>query len=175
MIIAVGSTNPTKIDPVKAVFSHHFINVSVKGVKVSSGVSEQPKHINTTYEGALNRAQNALKKVNNAQYGVGIEGGMHKYRHGWFESSMVVIVDRNGKIGVGSSGGVVLPNRVIKDIKTGKTLEESIDELFSTKNIGEGIGMFGVFTKGLVTRTDGVTHGVAFALARFLHDELFSL
>jgi inosine/xanthosine triphosphatase len=175
MIIAVGSTNPTKTDPVKAVFSHYFPNVSVKGVKVPSGVSEQPKNINTMFTGALNRAQNALKKVRSAQYGVGIEGGMHKYKHGWFESSIVVIIDRNGKVGIGSSGGFVLPSRIIKDIETGKTLEESMDGLFNTRNIGEIVGTTGVFTRGLVTRTDGVKHGVAFALARFLHDELYSL
>lgn len=100
---------------------------------------------------------------------------MHKYKHGWFESSMVVIIDKNGKVGIGSSGGFVLPSRIIKDIETGKTLEESMDGLFNTRNIGEIVGTTGVFTRGLVTRTDGVKHGVAFALARFLHDELYSL
>ena len=174
MVIAVGSTNSTKIDPVREVFSHHFPSVSVKGVKVSSGVPEQPTNINVTFTGALNRAQNALKKVRSAHYGVGIEGGMHRYKHGWFESSMVVIIDRNGKVGIGSSGGFVLPSRIIKDIETGKTLEESMDGLFNTRNIGEIVGTSGVFTRGLVTRTEGVKHGVAFALSRFLHDELFS-
>ena len=58
-------------------------------------------------------------------------------------------------------------------IHKGKTLEQAVDELFGTKQIGKGIGMFGIFTKGVVTRTSGVAHGVAFALARFLHERLY--
>lgn len=125
------------------------------------------------YKGALNRAKNSLKKVKGAQYGVGIEGGLNKHSYGWFERSIVVIVNKKGDIGIGSSGGLVLPNTVIEKIHAGKNLEEAIDEIFGTKKIGEGIGMFGLLTKGVVTRTKGVRHGVAFALARFLHKNLY--
>ncbi len=173
MIIAVGSTNPTKINPVKEIFSHHFKNIKVVGVKVPSGVEEQPKDIDHIFEGALNRAKASVKKVKGADYGVGVEGGIHKYAHGWSEQSIVVIVDKKGNVGIGSSGGLVLPDLVTKKIQSGKTLEEAVDEIFNTKKIGEGIGMFGIFTKGVVTRSSGVAHGVAFALARFLHKNLY--
>ncbi len=173
MLIAVGSTNPTKITPVKTIFSKHFKDVTVAGVTVSSGVSDQPMNIDEMYQGAFNRAKNALKKVKDAQFGVGIEGGLQEYKHGWFEHSLVVIVDRTGSVGVGASGGLVLPPIVIDKIKNGKNLEQAVDELFGTKKIGEGIGMFGIMTKGVVTRATGVEHGVAFALARFLHKDLY--
>lgn len=172
-IVAVGSTNATKIDPVKAVFSHLFKHVQVVGVSVSSGVKEQPTDDDEMYKGAYNRAKNALKNVSGASYGVGIEGGLHKYSYGWFERSLVVIIDKRGSIGVGSSGGLALPKIVIKKIHQGKTLEEAVDELFGTTKIGEGIGMFGIFTNGVVTRSEGVKHGVAFALARFLHEDIY--
>lgn len=173
MIIAVGSTNPTKIEPVVKIFSHHFKKVKVVGVAVNSGVSDQPKSQDEMYKGALNRAKGALKKLSGAKYGVGIEGGIHKHRYGHFENSIVVIVDRAGAIGVGASAGLVLPREIIKKIDEGKNLEEAIDELFGTKKIGEGIGMFGIMTKGVVTRSEGVRHGVAFALSRFLHKNLY--
>ncbi len=174
MIIAVGSTNKTKIDPVKDVFSKHYKGVKIVGVKVSSGVSDQPRNEDEMYKGALNRAKGALVKVKNAQYGVGIEGGIHKRSYGWFEHSLVVIVDKKGNIGVGASGGLALPKVVIDRIERGKNLEQAVDEIFGTQKIGEGIGMFGVFTKGYVTRTSGVSHGVAFALARFLHSNIYN-
>lgn len=173
MIVAVGSTNPTKIKPVKDVFSYYFGDVEITGVSVPSGVAEQPLGDDEMYKGALTRARGALHAVPGAQFGVGIEGGVRKAGYGWFESSLVVVMDREGKTGVGSSGGLVLPERVMEKIRKGKTLEQAIDELFGTNNIGEGMGMFGVLTKGLVTRTEGVKHGVAFALARFLHDWLY--
>ncbi len=174
MIVAVGSTNKTKIDPVREVFSKHFKRVVVKGVKVDSGVDDQPMNDEVMYQGALHRAKMALKQVPAADYGVGIEGGLHRRSYGWFEHSLVVVVNQKGEIGVGASGGLVLPEKVIQLIKQGKTLEEAIDLLFGTEKIGEGIGMFGLFTKGVVTRTQGVAHGVAFALARFLHEDLYS-
>ncbi|HVF69016.1 MAG TPA: inosine/xanthosine triphosphatase [Xanthomonadales bacterium] len=173
MIVAVGSTNPTKITPVEEVFSHHFKNVKVVGVEVSSGVKEQPMDSDEMYKGALNRAKRALKNVKDASYGVGIEGGLHKYSYGWFEQSIVVIVSKKGEIGVGSSGGLLQPDRVMKEILSGKNLEEAVDDIFGTKKVGRGIGMFGLFTKGLVTRSGGVKHGVAFALSRFLHKDLY--
>ena len=173
MIIAVGSTNPTKTGPVKKIFSRHFKNVNVKGIAVDSGVSDQPMTDEEMYEGALSRAKQALKKVKGARYGVGIEGGVHKYSYGWFERSMVVIVDKKGRVGIGSSGGLVLPDRVMDYLHNGKTLEQAMDHLFQTRNIGEGIGMFGIFTKGVVTRSQSTAHGVAYALARFLHPRLY--
>jgi inosine/xanthosine triphosphatase len=173
MIVAVGSTNPTKIQSVDAVFSHVYKQVSVVGLRVPSGVAEQPITDDEMYQGALNRARNAIHHVDYAQYGVGIEGGLHQYSYGWFERSLVVIVNRTGTVGIGSSGGLALPPKVISLIHQGKTLEEAVDELCGTHTIGEGIGMFGVFTNEMVTRTEGVKHGVAFALARFLHPELY--
>lgn len=174
MIIAVGSERPSKITPVKEVFEHHFKHVNVIGVSVSSGVAEQPLSDDEIFTGAYNRAKAALEKVKNAEYGVGIEGGLHKYSYGWFERSTVVIMDRKGNIGIGTSGGLALPKVVLHKIEAGKTLEEVIDELFGTTKIGSGIGMFGLLTKGIVTRAEGIKHGVAFALARFLHAELYS-
>lgn len=173
MIVTVGSANPAKHEPVKDVFSYHFDNVKIVGVDVDSGVADQPMSSEEMYVGALNRARKALEMVDNAEYGVGIEGGISKAEYGYYESSLVVIVNKLGEIGVGSSGGLVLPPKVMVKIKQGKTLEQAIDELFGTKKIGRGIGMFGVFTNKFVTRSSGTAHGVAFALSRFLHAKMW--
>ncbi|MCX6732499.1 MAG: inosine/xanthosine triphosphatase [Candidatus Roizmanbacteria bacterium] len=173
MIVAVGSMNPTKINPVREVFLKHFPDTIIKGITVPSGVAEQPMDIDAMYKGALTRAKNALKKVSGAEYGVGIEGGLHKHSFGWFEHSIVVIINKKGHIGVGASGGLVLPEIIMDSIHKGKNLEEAIDAHFKTTKIGEGIGMFGILTKGVVTRSEGVRHGVAFALARFLHEKVY--
>lgn len=173
MNVAVGSTNPTKIDPVRSVFSRHFPDVQVTGVSVTSGVADQPMDEDAMYRGAVTRARAALRAVPDADYGVGIEGGLRRTGFGWYESSLVAITNRAGKIGVGSSGGLILPDAVMHLIHGGKTLEQAIDELYGTEKIGRGIGMFGVMTDGVVTRTEGVRHGVAFALARFIHEAIY--
>lgn len=173
MIVAVGSTNKTKITPVQEIFSHHFKDVLVVSVAVKSGVKEQPMSNEEMFQGAFNRAKRAIKKVKGADFGVGIEGGLHKYSYGWFERSTIVVIDKKGDIGIGSSGGLALPDSVMNRIHAGENLEQAIDALFGTKKIGQGIGMFGVMTKGIVTRAEGIKHGVAFAVARFLHTNLY--
>ena len=40
MIIAVGSKNPTKIRPVKKVFSYYFGEVTVVSSEIASGVAD---------------------------------------------------------------------------------------------------------------------------------------
>lgn len=172
-MVAVGSTNPTKINAVKKVFSFYYPGVMVVGTEVDSGVSEQPTTEEETVVGATTRSKNALLLISQAKYGVGIEGGLRKTNSGWFESSTVVVSDRKGKTGIGSSGGLILPKAVIDSVKKGETLEQAIDRIFKTKKIGRGIGMFGIMTKGYVTRTSGVEQGVAFALARFLHPKIY--
>jgi inosine/xanthosine triphosphatase len=173
MIVAGGSPNPTKINPVKKIFSKYFKEVEVIGVDVPSGVSDQPLSEEEIYKGALNRAKRALKKVEGAEFGVGIEGGIMEHFHGHYEKAAIVIIDKKGRIGIGMSPGLFLPEKVISHIKNGKNLTQAIDALFGTKNIGKGIGAYGVFTKGVVTRAKGMEHGIAFALSRFLHKDLF--
>lgn len=174
MLVVVGSENPVKIEAVRNVFVKHFPEAEIIGVDVDSDVEEQPKSEEEMYQGARNRAKKVLQLEKKAEYGVGIEGGVHRHSYGWFECSLVVIMDREGKEGVGSSGGLVLPEKVVERINQGENLEEVMDDLFGTERIGRGIGMFGLFTKEVVTRSSGTEHGVAFALARFLHPSLYS-
>lgn len=173
MHVVVGSLNPVKIRAVEEVFGHYFGAVDVSPVETGSSVHEQPKSEDEKYQGALHRAKFALRSVEGSDYGVGIEGGVHSHSYGWYESSLVVIADQTGKVGIGASGGLVLPEKIINRLHTGENLEEVIDKLYGTNKIGRGIGMFGVITNEYVTRKEGTKHGIAFALARFLHPDLF--
>ena len=42
MLVVVGSQNPVKVKAVKEVFDWFYPAVKIKGVKVSSGVADQP-------------------------------------------------------------------------------------------------------------------------------------
>ena len=58
---------------------------------MSSEVSAQPLSDNETMTGAINRAKNALKSED-AQIGVGLEGGVVKTEHGYFLCNWGAIV-----------------------------------------------------------------------------------
>lgn len=173
MIVAVGSKNPPKIKAVQKIFSKYFSDCKAIGVEVDSKVSDQPLTEDEIYKGSLNRAKGAIKKVKNAKFGIGIEGGIITHEHGLYEKAAVVVIDKKGNIGLAFSPGLFLPKKVARHIEKGKNLTEAVDSVFGTKDIGKGIGAYGVFTKGVVTRAKGMEHAIAFALSRFLHKELF--
>src|SRR5258706_5515897 len=99
MKVAIGSTNPAKVIPTQIVFAHHFENVQIIPIKVLSGVPQLPLNDEDMYQGALNRARAALNAVPDAEFGIGIEGGLHKYKIGWVKKEIIVVVNKTGKTG----------------------------------------------------------------------------
>lgn len=173
MIVVVGSDNPSKVNPVRKVFGTHFSDVKVQGIYVDSGVSETPLTDEEIFNGAMNRAKAAMKKVPEADFGVGVEGGMHNFSYGWVKYELVIILHKNGTIGIGTSGGLLVPDHFVTEVKKGRALTDIGDETFNTKLIGKGMGIVGYFTKGLVSRRNAVEHGVALAISKFINAELY--
>lgn len=174
MKIAVGSTNPTKITAAQIAFEKVFPqeNIEVIGVKVSSGVSNQPKGEKETITGATNRAKAALKEAH-ADFGIGEEGGMNEIDGKWFETGWCVVVDTNGTIGIGSAIRMEVPQKLMKHIHDGKELGDATDIEFSTIESGKKQGFFGLMTNGTIDRSKAYADGVISALTRFLHPHLF--
>ncbi len=174
MKIAVGSTNPTKINAAKMAFEKVFPTeiVEVIGIKVSSGIPDQPQGDKQTIEGATNRAKAALEQVS-ADYGVCEEGGMQNIGEQWFETGWCVVVDRKGKIGIGSSIYMEVPQKMMKHIHAGKELGTATDIEFATIDAGKKAGFFGLMTNGHIDRATAYADGIISALTRFLHPNLF--
>ena len=63
MKINVGSTNQIKVDAVKEkILEYDFLkNAEITGIEVSSEVSDQPKTLEETIQGAMNRAKNSFQ------------------------------------------------------------------------------------------------------------------
>jgi inosine/xanthosine triphosphatase len=174
MKVAVGSENPVKINAVKRAFKLVWDQekLQVNGLKVSSGVSEQPMSDKESIKGATLRAKRAIK-IAKADYGIGLEGGLQKIGKLWFDCGWCVVVDKNGTVGIGSSARIQTPEKIMELIRKGKELGEANDILFNTKYSKRRQGHFGLMTKGVVTRTDAYKDSIVLALSRFVHPELF--
>ncbi len=176
MKILVGSLNPVKIEAVKECFEKYFSDVVVEGIRVESGVPAQPVG-SETFDGAKNRALE-LKKINlrkklNADFFVGIEGGIAKEYNIWFSFGAMCIVDAKGRTGFGTSPKFELPDKVVKELLNGTELGEVMDKIQNEKNTKQKKGAIGFFTKGKMTRKELYLSGLITALIPFLHDELF--
>lgn len=78
MNVIIASKNPIKISCVQDAFGRMFPNevFEFQGIDASSDVSDQPMSENETIAGAKNRVLNAKKSHPDADYWVGIEGGI---------------------------------------------------------------------------------------------------
>jgi inosine/xanthosine triphosphatase len=174
MKIAVGSTNPVKINAVKLAFKKVFKNqkIIVKGIEVSSGITNQPMSDKESLKGAHNRAKKSLNEMN-FDFGVGIEGGLQKIGNNWFDCGWVIVIDRKLTEGIGTSIRMQISSKMIKMVKTGLELGEVDDLLFKTNNSKQQQGHFGLMTNNLVSREKCYTDAVLSALSRFIHPEIF--
>ena len=174
--VAVGSKNPVKIEAVRLAFSDVWPDVEweIIGAEVSSGVSDQPMSDSESLKGATNRAKRA-RKLHQADFGVGLEGGVQKWGKEYVDSGVMVIVAKDGRIGIGSSVRMHTPHKMMKMVlEEGKELGEVCDIIFKRKNTKHAEGQFGLLTKNLITRTEGYRQGIISALVRFINPELYN-
>jgi inosine/xanthosine triphosphatase len=122
--------------------------------------------------GATNRAKAALEAVQ-ADYGVGLEGGLQQTNGEWFDCGWIAVVSKQGELGLGATVRVAIPPAVLKLIESGMELGDVCDVLFEGKNTKHDQGYFGLITKGVISRTNGYKDAVVMALVRFVHPQLF--
>lgn len=173
--IIISSTNPVKLNSTLAAFKSMFpeIDFTIDGVSVPSGVADQPMSEQETMQGALNRVDNAFQQYPEADYWVGIEGGVEKMEDEMLTFAWVFIKDKNNKLGKGRSASFFLPVRVVELINQGKELGDADDIVFGKNNSKQQNGAPGLLTHDVVTRTDLYTHTVLMALIPFKNPTLY--
>ena len=104
--VIIASKNPVKIQAVKNGFEKMFPNQEFEyfGTSVPSNVADQPFSDNETFIGAKNRADNASNKVKDADFYVGIEGGIEHIEDEMEAFAWIVIksADKYGKSRTGT-------------------------------------------------------------------------
>lgn len=174
MTVIVASTNPAKILAVRRAFEAAFLaRVETQGVAVDSGVAEQPLSDEETFRGARNRARNARQARPDADYWVGIEGGIEDTAKGMdaFGWAYVCAADRESQA---RSATFPLPPAVVRRIKAGDELGPVMDELFNQKESKKQGGAVGLLTNGLITRDALYAQPLIMALIPFLQPRLWS-
>jgi inosine/xanthosine triphosphatase len=166
--VAVGSTNPVKVQAARAVVGRLEIAAEIASVSVASGVPDQPWGDDETIRGALTRAR-AARDAAGADLGIGIEGGVVDGGNGSVRTcAWAAAVTRDGRESVGGSLAMTLPPAVAELVRGGMELGHAMDALTGSHNVKQGIGAVGILTHGLVTRQQAYESLVAYALAPLL-------
>jgi len=156
MRLVVGSTNSVKVDAVREIIQEydHLRDADVIGISVDSGVSDQPKTLEETVEGALSRARHAF---DNCTYSFGIESGLMVVPHtktGHMDVCVCAIFD-GSEYHLGLSSAWEAPSRVMHYIvEEGMDMNEAAYRAGLTDNmsVGSAEGLVGIVTRGRLTR-----------------------
>jgi inosine/xanthosine triphosphatase len=177
MIVIVASENAVKVSAVREVFADYpaLKDAEIIGLAVATGVSEQPKSLEETVQGAVNRAEAAFR---NCDYSIGIESGLMQVPHtktGNMDFCACSIYDGK-EHSIGLSCAFEFPKKVTEMIENeGITASEAFYKsgLTGNKNIGSAEGAIGILTKGRVTRKDYTKQAVHMAVLHLENRDLY--
>ncbi len=166
--VIIASENPVKIEATRAGFQRMYPTQSFdfEGISVSSNVSDQPMSHKETQEGARNRAQNAKTKYPDADFWVGIEGGIHDDDFGMQAFAWIVVLSKE-KSSQAQTAIFYLPEPIAELVRGGTELGEADDMYFGRKNSKQKDGAVGILTNGEIDRKSYYEHAMIMALISF--------
>ena len=172
--IIIASKNPVKIKAALNGFQKMFPqeNFETEAVSVPSGISDQPMTDQETLKGACNRTKNAMELNLQADYWVGIEGGVD-FEGDELSAFAWIVVRSHEKLGKGRTGTFYLPKMVAELIRQGKELGEADDIVFNQTNSKQQNGAVGLFTENIIDRAGLYEHAVILALIPFKNQEFY--
>ncbi|MFN8596489.1 MAG: inosine/xanthosine triphosphatase [Anaerolineae bacterium] len=172
--IVVASTNPVKIRAAENGFRRVFPSVEINAIGISapSEVAHQPRSDEETLRGALNRAQNVMARQPNADYWLGIEGGVQDAGAEMLALAWIVIRTRT-RISKARTASFVLPPAVADLVRHGVELGEADDRVFNRTNSKQEDGAVGLLTNNVIDRAALYEPAVILALIPFTNDALY--
>ena len=167
MKIIVGSKNKAKVEAVAEILKEypHLAGADVEGMDVKSDVSDQPKSLDESVRGAVNRARSAFK---DCDYSVGIESGLMKVpetKTGYMDVCVCAIYDGK-EFHLGLSSAWEHPGIFDFVLNKGLDISAATNQVGLTTNAGIGAaeGAIGILTKGRLDRKESTKQALRTAL-----------
>lgn len=176
--VAAGTRNPSKLSGIEAAFKEVLgVDAVVVGVAVKTDVPPQPIGFDSIIKGALERGFRAIRAVEDALLGVGVEAGIYRLGSRYFDVQAAAIVCRDSLLSLGFSPSFEIPPSFASKLVSGEEpeLEAVVDKHFGTKDIGEKGGLISILTRGAVTREHLTRDAVAMALVPLANSGLYGV
>jgi inosine/xanthosine triphosphatase len=166
--------NPVKIQCVGDGFAKMFPDTlfEIRGIDVPSGVSVQPATEAETLLGAQNRVAAARSLAPQADYWVGVEGGIADDGQEMQAFAWVVVLSPHGT-GRGRTGSFYLPQPVADLVRQGMELGKADDLYFGRNNSKQANGAIGLLTGDVLDRAAYYEHAVIMAFIPFKNPDLY--
>ncbi|KGR77664.1 DUF84 family protein [Ureibacillus sinduriensis] len=167
MLVAIGTNNKAKIAAIQNIVNQYFENVQYVQVAAASNVSEQPFSNEETRQGAINRAVNTLEEVK-GDLNFGLEGGVHELDDFLYCTNWGALALKDGTVFSAAGAQFALPEVIAKELRAGKELGPVMDNYTKQRDTRLGSGAVGIFTAGLVDRTEMFEHIVKLLIGQYL-------
>lgn len=156
MNINIGSSNKIKVEALEELLQDypHLKGAKISSLEISSGVADQPKSLDETIEGAMNRVKGVF---DNCDYGFGIESGLMAVpntKSGFMDVCVCAIYDGN-EYHLGLSSAWEAPKKVMQHmLEDGLNMNDAALKAGLTDNpkVGASEGLIGIMTKGRLDR-----------------------
>ncbi len=168
--ISISTHNEAKVFVLQAYVKSFMKNFTVTRNEDYTLPTEQPIG-DDTLRLAIRRSMDALK---DNDYGAGVESGlMYSSVNGrYMDVHYCSIIDRDGRITIGSSSGFEVNEEVIDLVKRDRTFYQAYSSIIDTDGINERDGVIGRISGGRLRREDLILESIRNAfLKRF--DPLF--
>lgn len=172
MIINIGTMNKAKIAAVETVVNEYFENVQFTYINAPSHVSEQPMTDEETRQGAINRAL-AARGTTLAQMSFGLEGGVKEMDGQMFVCNWGALIGSDGQIYTAAGASIPLPDQIAHKIRNGAELGPIMNDFTRQQDVRQKEGAIGIFTNGLINRTDMFAHIVRLLVGQYLYTEKY--
>ena len=177
MKINVGSKNKIKISAVEEIIrNYNFLSkAKVTGIDADSEVADQPKSMEETIQGAMNRATNVFK---DCDYSIGLESGLMKVpstKTGYMDFTVCAIYDgKNHHLGLSSA--FEYPIKVTQLVfNEGLDINQAFYKTGLTTNpeLGSAEGAIGFLTKGRLPRINYTKQAITTALIHLENKNIY--
>lgn len=145
---------------------------AIQTVSSPSGVKEQPTSSEEALLGARNRSRQARDQMPDADYWIGIEGGIEEL-DGEMAAFAWIVIHSASRCGEARTGTFFLPERVANLVRQGMELGEADDVVFNRSNSKQENGAIGILTGDILDRTQLYEHAVILALVPFKNPALY--
>ncbi len=185
MIIGVGTQNPAKLSAAEQALKQ-ILNkferapgrsVRIRQTTTSTSVPDMPLTIHDLMQGALERALFTYKTFPEADFVLGLEGGVYRVpeQRAVFLQSWAYAF--NGSTGFfGSSPALPLPESITAPLfEQGLELSSVIDQLSGKEDVRSNEGTFGILTRNLMSRSDSFVMAVIAALTPFFNKDYYEI
>lgn len=177
MKINIGSKNKQKVEAVKEILKEYpeFCDADISEKEAESEVSDQPKSLDETIKGAMNRAENAFVECD---YSFGMESGLMKVpktKTGYMDVTACAIYD--GEVfHLGLSSAFEYPIEITEHILKNETnISDAFHEfgLTKSKSLGAEEGAIGILTKNRLNRKEYTKQAIRTALIHLENKHLY--